>query len=134
MVHVPINRRCWFDPNILHKVNPLWVATMVVGTNWLPLVEERRYPVFSLVTMDGCQSGLLSFFAKEMLSKKQPQVQILYHPPTWLVSQVVKTSLFHSENGGFNSPTSHHSALIYCRYRFVIPWMPYCIYHAIIMC
>lgn len=33
------------------------------------------------VDMDGCQSGLLSFFAKEMLSKKQPQVQILYHPP-----------------------------------------------------
>lgn len=40
---------------------------MVVGTNWLPLERERRYPVFSPVTMDGCQSGLLSFFAKEML-------------------------------------------------------------------
>lgn len=31
------------------------------------VMRERRYPVFSPVTMDGCQSGLLSFFAKEML-------------------------------------------------------------------
>ena len=54
---------------------------MVVGMSGLPLEEERRYPVFPPTHMDGCQSGLLSFFAKEMLSKKQPQVQILYHPP-----------------------------------------------------
>ena len=40
---------------------------MMVGINWLPLMRERRYPVFSPVTTDGCQSGLLSFFAKEML-------------------------------------------------------------------
>nr|DAJ57389.1 MAG TPA: hypothetical protein [Caudoviricetes sp.] len=31
-----LSRRYWFDPSILHKVKPLWVATMVVGTNWLP--------------------------------------------------------------------------------------------------
>lgn len=42
--------RRWFESNILHKVNPLWVATMVVGKNWLPLERERRYPVFSPVT------------------------------------------------------------------------------------
>lgn len=54
---------------------------MVVGVSVSPLEWERRYPVFTHTHMDGCQSGLLSFFAKEMLSKKQPQVQILYHPP-----------------------------------------------------
>lgn len=58
--------RRWFDSNILHKVNPLWVATMVVGTNWLPL-ERTEVPCFLTSHMDGCQSGLLSFFAKEML-------------------------------------------------------------------
>lgn len=47
---------------------------------------------------------------------------------TWPVSQVVKTSLFHSENGGFNSPTGHHSALIYCRKGPNAPWVFGCIY------
>lgn len=48
---------------------------------------------------------------------------------TWPVSQVVKTSLFHSEYGGFNSPTGHHSALIYCREGLNAPWVFGCIYH-----
>lgn len=54
---------------------------MVVGMSWFA-VRENGGTLFSQPThMDGCQSDLLGFFAKEMLSKKQPQVQILYHPP-----------------------------------------------------
>lgn len=48
---------------------------------------------------------------------------------TWPVSQVVKTLLFHSKYGGFNSPTGHHSALIYCRKGPNAPWVFGCMYH-----
>lgn len=53
------------------------------------------------VDTDGCQSGLLSLFAKEM--------------------SFIKTTT------GSNPVPSSTSVLIYCRERFVMPCMPYCI-------
>lgn len=38
--------RRWFDSNILQKVNPLWVATMVVGMSWFAVRERTEVPCF----------------------------------------------------------------------------------------
>ena len=56
--------------------------------------------------MDGCQSGLLSFFAKEMLSKKQPQVQILYHPP--FGTYILPSQVCHTMDALLYIPRNNH--------------------------